>query len=104
MKIKSIKTFCALAFFAIVSGVSAQSNSKPVKMGQALFESKCASCHGKDGTKGLFGAINLQQTRIGETEMFQTISKGRRIMPRWEKRLSEAQLKSLVDYVKTLRK
>ncbi len=77
---------------------------KPEKTGKEIFESRCAKCHGKDGTKGLWGAINLKGSQISDNERITTISKGRRIMPSWKGRLTEKEIKSVAEYVKTLKK
>lgn len=74
------------------------------KTGQELFERYCKQCHGKDGTRGLFGAKNLQTSQLSDDALYTAIAKGRKIMPAWEKRLDAAQLDLLVAYVKTLRK
>ncbi len=71
--------------------------------GKAIFEDKCAHCHGKDGTKGLLGAKNLQISHLPDAELLQVVTKGRRIMPAWGKRLSAQELQQVVSYVKQLR-
>lgn len=77
---------------------------KPPLTGRALFEKKCTPCHGADGTRGRWGAKNLQISRLDNEELLNTISKGRGIMPSWGKRLSIAQIASVIEYIKTLRK
>jgi mono/diheme cytochrome c family protein len=71
--------------------------------GKAIFEDKCARCHGRDGTKGLLGAKNLQISHLPDAELLQVVTKGRRIMPAWGKRLSAQELQQVVSYVKQLR-
>jgi cytochrome c6 len=72
--------------------------------GKEIFESKCAKCHGAYGTKGKWGAKNLQLSRISDSDMKAIIINGKRIMPAWGKRLTEDELLSVMDYVRTLRK
>jgi mono/diheme cytochrome c family protein len=74
------------------------------KTGPELFEKHCKQCHGKDGTRGLFGAKNLQTSQLDNDALYITIAKGRKIMPAWEKRMDTAELALLIVYVKTLRK
>ncbi len=74
-----------------------------IKKGKEVFESKCAKCHGSDGTKGKWGAKNLQVSRLGDADMKTIITNGKRIMPAWGKRLTEDELLSVIGYVKTLR-
>jgi len=76
----------------------------PPLTGRALFEKKCATCHGNDGTRGRWGAANLQISKLGNDELLYTISNGRGIMPNWGKRLSTIQISSVIEYIKTLRK
>jgi len=75
-----------------------------INKGREVFESKCAKCHGNDGTKGKWGARNLQVSRLGDSEMRTIISNGKRIMPAWGKRLTDDEMISVMDYIKTLRK
>ena len=72
--------------------------------GKELYEKKCAKCHGKDGTKGLFGAKNLQISRLDDASYTRVITTGRNRMPSWEKKLTEGQINLVVLYVKGLRK
>lgn len=74
------------------------------KTGKELFERHCKQCHGKDGTRGLFGARNLQTSQLSDEALYLAIAKGRKIMPAWEKKLDTNQLSLVTDYVKTLRK
>jgi cytochrome c6 len=80
-----------------------QKSNIPVN-GRGLFESKCARCHGKDGTRGLFGAKNLQTSKLTEDERIHIITHGKRIMPSWKNKLSETQIKLVAQYIQTLRR
>lgn len=72
--------------------------------GKELYEKKCAKCHGKDGAKGLFGARNLQISRLDDADYVKVITSGRNRMPAWEKKLTEGQINLIVLYVKELRR
>ncbi|MCL9804319.1 cytochrome c [Flavobacterium amniphilum] len=72
--------------------------------GKKLFESKCARCHGKDGTKGLFGAKNLQKSKLTDAEYTKVITNGIAFMPAWKKRLSGDQITEVIHYIKELKK
>lgn len=89
--------------FLIVAGFTNTYAQQP-KTGPELFESKCARCHGSDGTKGRWGAINLKYSYISDAELFATISNGRRFMPTWKNKLTPEQIKKVGAYVKSLRK
>ena len=77
---------------------------QPIPEGKKVFESKCAKCHGKNGGRGFFGAADLRVNRLSDPELLHTISKGKNRMPSWEKRLNAGQIKSVITYIKTLRK
>ncbi|HMF70114.1 MAG TPA: cytochrome c [Flavitalea sp.] len=70
--------------------------------GKKIFETNCVRCHGNDGTKGKFGAKNLQKTGLSDNELFRVISDGKRIMPGWKHKLSADEIDSVKEYVKTL--
>lgn len=77
---------------------------EPPRTGKELFEKHCKQCHGKDGRRGLFGAANLQTSRLEDPALYVAIAKGRKIMPAWEKKLDTAALQLVASYAKTLRK
>lgn len=91
----------AIATISLTTHLQAQQS---ITTGKDLFEKKCAKCHGKDGTKGMFGAKNLQLSRINDGDMFHTISNGIRVMPSWKSRLTEGQIRMVMAYIKKLRK
>lgn len=83
--------------------LSAGAQAQPPAAGRALFEDKCAACHGNNGALGRLGAKNLQLTRLNDEQLFHRISEGRRIMPAWKNRLLPGQINLIVRYIKTLR-
>jgi len=92
----------AIILFSSFSNFSAR--QADIYKGKKVFESKCAKCHGTDGTKGKWGAKNLQVSRLGDPEMRTIITKGKRIMPAWGQRLTDDEMISVMDYIKTLRR
>jgi len=79
----------------------------------ALFDKHCDTCHGKDGQAKTFKAKfnharNLTdakwQSEVSDERLFNSISNGKGKMPAWRKKLSEAQINSLVAYVRSLKK
>jgi mono/diheme cytochrome c family protein len=77
-----------------------------------LFNSQCAKCHGRDGraqtkrgrqtnTRDVTSAV--WQNEVSDERIFNSISRGKGKMPAFKK-LSDAQIDSLVDYVRRLRK
>ena len=78
-----------------------------------LFKKNCARCHGRDGrANGLkakaTGTRNLTaakwQDRVSDERIFNSISNGKGKMPAYGKKLSEAEIDSLVTYVRSLKK
>lgn len=84
-----------------------------VAAGKALYDDKCANCHGDKG-KGdgpeadMYDTPPTDLTKPGlldgmsDGELFWKISKGRRPMPVFEKQLNEQQRWQLVHFVRTL--
>lgn len=78
-----------------------------------IFKSECATCHGQDGRaktlKAKFnGAKDLTkaswQASVSDGHIFNVISNGQEKMPPFGKKLSEAEIQSLVAYVRRLKK
>ena len=70
--------------------------------GKKIFETNCVRCHGNDGTKGKFGAKNLQKTNLPDSELQRIISNGKRVMPAWKNELSDKEIESVKEYIKIL--
>lgn len=79
----------------------------------ALFLRNCASCHGKDGRAKTFKAKfnharNLTdpawQASITDEHIYESILKGKKKMPAFEKKLSKHEIGALVTYVRMLKK
>jgi mono/diheme cytochrome c family protein len=77
------------------------------------FNSKCASCHGKDGrAKSLHAkhehARDLTdaswQSDVSDERLFNSISNGKGKMPAFKKKLSEDQIDALVKYVRQFKR
>jgi cytochrome c oxidase cbb3-type subunit 3 len=100
-----------LAAHAFVSPLPSGSQKDPDA--NSLFAKNCASCHGGDGKAKTFkakfnGARNLTdsawQASVSDERLFNSITNGRGHMPAWGKKLSEAEINSLVAYVRQLKK
>jgi mono/diheme cytochrome c family protein len=78
-----------------------------------IYDRRCASCHGKDGRAKTFKG-NLMSAReltdpkwqadVSDERIFNSITNGRGKMPGFGKKLSEAEINSLVSYVRGLKK
>lgn len=90
-----------------------ENSSTSARSAAELYKKSCASCHGKDGRaktlKGrLKGARNLAdpewQSSVSDERIFNSITNGRGKMPSFGKKMSEAEVESLVTYVRALKK
>ena len=79
---------------------------------QKTYQAKCAGCHGADG-KGQTGAgkalgahdfSSPDVQKMSDADLAQVISQGKNKMPPYSKSLSAAEIKDLVDYIRTFGK
>jgi cytochrome c6 len=76
----------------------------------ATFRTKCAMCHGPDGSGSEVGkSMNVPDLRspvvqkLPHAELAQVIANGKGGMPSFKNSLSEEQIHALVSYVRSLR-
>ena len=73
-----------------------------------LFKSKCAMCHGPDGKGKMAGTKDLGSAEVqkaSDADLTATMTKGKPPkMPAYDGKLTADQIKSLVAYVRTLKK
>jgi len=73
-----------------------------------LFKSKCAMCHGPEGKGKMAGTKDLGSAEVqkaSDADLTATITKGKPPkMPAYDSKLTADQIKSLVAYVRTLKK
>jgi len=92
--------------------IERSSESPTTDDASTLFGSECATCHGKDGKAKTFKAKfnharNLTdptwQVEVTDERLYNSIHNGKGKMPAFGKKLSDAQINSLVAYVRTLK-
>jgi mono/diheme cytochrome c family protein len=78
---------------------------------RTLFKSTCASCHGQNGTPSAVGkslnAPDLGSTDVQKhtnTQLQEIINNGKGNMPPFKGKLSDAEINSLVTYVRSFSK
>ena len=97
------------------SGLAAVNNSSSQKRRTAatIWNKECASCHGQDGRAHTFkakfnGAKDLTkpswQESASDEHIFNVIVNGHEKMPAFGKKLSQAEIESMVAYVRRLKK
>jgi cytochrome c6 len=80
--------------------------------GEALYKTKCAACHGADGTGSTaagkkLGAHDFHSPEVmkqSEADMTKIVKDGKNKMPAYKDKLTDDQIKSLVTYVRELGK
>jgi mono/diheme cytochrome c family protein len=93
-----------LTLFTCMLLAGFRSNNNPSESsGQKLYEKHCMRCHGKDGTKGSFGAKNLRQSILPDVAIIQQIEKGKGFMPPFRKKLTVNEMAEIMLYIKSLR-
>ena len=96
---KKIITSLAAIMFLLSSFTNRQTPD-----GKTIYEKQCARCHGKQGTKGAFGAKNLQKSVMNDDAIGQLIISGKKAMPSFKTILNSNDIKLVTDYVKAFRK
>jgi mono/diheme cytochrome c family protein len=78
---------------------------------ETLYKSKCAACHGSDGSGSAMGkklgAHDFQTAEVQKTsdaELSDIIANGKNKMPAYGKSLKVEDVKGLVAYIRTLKK
>ncbi|MDX2063602.1 MAG: c-type cytochrome [Bacteroidia bacterium] len=74
----------------------------PVRVGERLYQTACARCHGTDGASEYRKSRNLQLYAADTTAVVAVLKAGLKPMPRYDY-LSEAELRALALYVGTLK-
>ena len=77
-----------------------------------IYKTKCSACHGKNGAGDTMLGKNLKLRPLGsddvqkqsDDELFTIISKGKKRMPPFDRKLSRDQIHDLVKYVRSLKK
>jgi cytochrome c6 len=99
--------FVGLTFF-VVSIVRAAPGPDSAAS-SATFKTKCAMCHGPDGSGSAVGkSMNVPDLRsqviqkLPDAQLAQIISDGKGGMPSFRSSLSEDQIHSLVAYIRSL--
>lgn len=101
MKRSSFGVFTIATTAALVIGLSGFASAQD---GAATYKTKCAMCHGADGSK--MTAHNLQSEdvqKMSDAQLTDVITNGKGKMPATHG-VTPEQVKSMVDYVRTLKK
>jgi mono/diheme cytochrome c family protein len=80
--------------------------------GADIYKTKCSACHGKNGAGDTMLGKNLKLRPLSsndvqkqsDDELFTIISKGKKRMPPFDRKLSKDQIHDLVKYIRSLKK
>lgn len=97
-----MKKHTTILLTAFIILAAFQSEQEPE--GKKLYVKNCLRCHGVDGSKGFLGEGKLVKSRLDDPVTIDIIKNGKHIMPSFKRTLTEAEIKSLVVYIKSLRK
>ena len=105
MKIRSVTVPALLAFALAIPAFAAGSD------GAALYKSKCAMCHGADGSgqTSMGKSMKIRDLRSAEVqkqtdvELTKIIAGGKGKMPAYGKQLSNADVEALIAHIRTLK-
>lgn len=99
--------FAGLTLF--VASIARANPAPDAAAGSAMFQTKCAMCHGQDGSGSAVGkSMNVPDLRsagvqkMPDAQLAQIISEGKGGMPPFKSSLSEDQIHSLVAHVRSL--
>lgn len=106
MVLKNIPLILLVTFITSCSSSSVENSIVISKIsGQELYEKNCAQCHGTDGKLGNSGATDLSMSVLSDEACKKRIKNGLNAMPPMAEVLgSEANIDSVVQYIKTFRK
>jgi cytochrome c5 len=104
---RSAKPPLALILLALVFSTYIFADS-----GADIYKTKCSACHGKNGAGDTMLGKNLKLRPLGsddvqkqsDDELFTIISKGKKRMPPFDRKLSKDQIHDLVKYIRSLKK
>ena len=80
---------------------------------RAVYDKKCAECHGKDGQSHTFRGKHTHsrdltdpqwQEQVTDERIYNSISNGKGKMPAFSKKLSEEEMNSLVTFVRNFKR
>lgn len=107
MKRIDLKVLTVATAFAVVLTLSLSAHAQDAS---ALFKSKCAACHGADGTGSAMGKklgahdfTTDEVQKMSDAQLADTITNGKNKMPKYAS-LKPEEVKGLVAYIRTLKK
>lgn len=77
--------------------------SRPILLGEKVYNENCKLCHGKDGSLGLTGATNLKLSQLTKDQRIEVIVKGRNGMASFKGIIDDEQIQAVAEYLESLK-
>lgn len=102
-----IRTACMILLAASIAGPAFSQAA-----GADTYKAKCAMCHGADGLAATPMAKNLKvlsfkdpaMVKASDAQFIASTTNGKGKMPAYKGKLTDAQIKDVVSYIRTLQK
>ena len=103
-----VKAAVVLTALAVIFLLSAPAQAQSA--GEKVYKAKCAGCHGPDGAGATAAGKAMKVTSLcsdeakkaSDAEWTELIAKGKNKMPAYDKKLSEAEIKDVIAYMRGL--
>lgn len=104
------KLLSGIAMLAVLCLAATGLRAQDVASGEKVYKAKCASCHGPDG-KGETAAGKATKARDlcsadvkkeTDAEWTEIVVKGKNKMPPYDKKISDAEVKDVIAYMRSL--
>ncbi len=97
---------------AVVCFVGVVATQMPAQSGADIFKVRCAMCHGMDGQANtpagkIFKAASFTDPeiiKIPDDQRLEIVKNGKNKMPQFKNTLTDDQIKSVLQYIRTLEK
>jgi cytochrome c6 len=107
-----INLFCGVMLTVLAASLALWSTPAAADDAAANFKAKCAMCHGADGKgetqvgkkMGIRDLTSPDVQKMSDDELTAITTKGKSKMPAYENKLSAAQIKDIVTYIRQLAK
>lgn len=100
-----------ISMAAIVLAIAMTTPARAQDTPEALYKAKCAMCHGPDGAGSAVGKKmgvkdfkDPEIVKASDASLIKDTKEGKRKMPKFEGKLSDDQIKDVVQYIRTLQK
>ncbi len=104
------KLLSGIVVLAVLCLAAVGTRAQDVASGEKVYKAKCASCHGPDG-KGETAAGKATKARDlcsadvkkgTDAEWTEIVGKGKNKMPAYDKKISDAEVKDVIAYMRSL--